>query len=52
MGYLSVCKIQCQKKKKTAHDTVNLKTMSLNVEISDKKDTYRLGAKQKFKKNN
>ena len=32
------------------HDTVNLKTMSLNVEISDKKDTYRLGAKQKLKK--
>ena len=32
------------------HDTVNIKTMSLNVEISDKKDTYRLGAKQKLKK--
>ena len=51
MGYLWVSKIQCQKKK-TAHDTVNLKTKSLNAEISNKKDTLiGLGQNKNFFKN-
>ena len=39
---------QCQKKKK-AHDTVNLKVMSLNAEISNKKDNLiGLGQNKNF----